>query len=127
MKILVAIYDSKAESYGEMPSAIAAVLSKGDAIRGFETEVKNPKSKLNAYPTDFSLWQLGTFDERKGTIYPLEQKINLSNAWEVPQDIKQAEEQCNDNTVSKTHLASQLTGQPLRPSTPIKQPSQHHS
>lgn len=75
---LIAIYDSKSETY--MRPATAK--TKGEALRSFITEANNSKSKLNMYPEDFSLWIIGEFDDSSGQIIPLKHHENLGKAQE---------------------------------------------
>lgn len=86
MKILAAVYDQKSESYGRP----IMELTIGSAIRAFEAEMKQEESALKKFPQDFSLWQIGVYDELKGEVKGLAQKINLANAWEINQDKKES-------------------------------------
>lgn len=79
MKIVTAVYDQKAESYGR-PIIEQTV---GAAIRAFEHETTQGDNPLGKFPQDFSLWQIGTYDELKGELKSLAIKVNLANAWEI--------------------------------------------
>lgn len=65
MKIY-SIYDSKSEAYMNPWYA----RTKGEAIRSFEQACKDEKSQLSKYPEDFTLFELGEFDEYMGIIKP---------------------------------------------------------
>lgn len=54
------IYDSKAEAYMQ-PFFFQAT---GLAIRAFEDLVRDDKSNISKYPQDFTLFELGTFDDQ---------------------------------------------------------------
>lgn len=58
-KKLFTIYDSKAETY----VAPFCLLSRGEAIRAFTDTVNDQSIPPGKYPEDFSLFELGTFDE----------------------------------------------------------------
>jgi hypothetical protein len=79
MKIVTAVYDQKSESYGR-PIVENTV---GAAVRAFEHEATQGDNALAKFPQDFSLWQIGTYDELKGEIKSLGTKVNLANAWEI--------------------------------------------
>ena len=53
------VYDSKAEAYG----APVFFKTKGEAIRGFTDIVNDGNSMLSKYPGDYTLFELGSFDE----------------------------------------------------------------
>lgn len=59
LKILVSIYDKKAESYLQ-PMFVATL---GVAYRDIQRELRNEQSPLAQYTDDFELWQLGSFDD----------------------------------------------------------------
>lgn len=82
------VYDSKAEAYA-MPFFQKTI---GLAIRSFEQAAKDPESNLYKYPGDFTLFQIGEFDEIKGVLVPLESHTNLGNAVAITSTLKSAEE-----------------------------------
>lgn len=53
------VYDSKAEAYGSP----VFLKTKGEAIRGFTDIVNDGNSMLSKYPGDYTLFELGSFDE----------------------------------------------------------------
>lgn len=77
MKMFV-VYDSKAEAYG-LP---AAIRSKGEAIRGFAMATKDPQSQIAKSPADYTLFEIGEYNEITGEILNYEAKINLGCAVE---------------------------------------------
>ena len=56
--------------------------TKGEATRAFMTTVNDPKSHLNKYPADFTLFEIGTYDETKGLVTPHKTNINVGVAVE---------------------------------------------
>lgn len=62
---MVAMRDSKTDQYGN-PQFIMTV---GQGIRSFDDEVNRADENniLHTHPEDFSLWQLGEFENSDGT------------------------------------------------------------
>lgn len=77
MKIF-SVHDSKAEAY----LSPIYFRTKGEAIRAFETTCKDPTSQFNQYPTDFTLVELGEFNESTSEILSLSKPLSLSHASE---------------------------------------------
>lgn len=77
MKIL-SVYDNKAESY----SPPMCFKTKGEAIRAFETTCKDPQSQFAMYSDDFTLIEIGEFNEQTGVLTPAGKLILLANASE---------------------------------------------
>ncbi|QXP08418.1 MAG: nonstructural protein [Arizlama microvirus] len=75
---LFTVYDSKTESYLRPFS----LTTKGEALRGFQETVNDPQSQICKYPADFTLFELGEWDDQSASIIVLEAKINLGNALE---------------------------------------------
>ncbi|WNK13610.1 MAG: nonstructural protein [Microvirus sp.] len=73
---LFTVYDSKTENYLRP----FTMLTKGEAIRGFAETANDPQSQICKYPADFTLFELGEFNESTGMISLLESKINLGLA-----------------------------------------------
>jgi len=73
-----AIYDSKAEAY--MVPFFQP--TKGQALRMFQDSCNDPKSQLNKHAADFTLFELGEYDDLTGTLTTHGAKINLGNALE---------------------------------------------
>lgn len=77
MKIY-SIYDTKAEAYMQPWYA----RTKGEALRSFEQAVNDPQSQLSKHPSDFTLFELGEFDEQMGILTPNLSKYALGTAIE---------------------------------------------
>lgn len=65
IRIVVSVFDSAVQTFGQ-PFFVAA---PGAAIRSFTDEVNRqaPDNTLFMHPTDFELYQLGTFDDAEGS------------------------------------------------------------
>lgn len=68
------VYDSKAEAY--MRPFVQT--SAGVALRDFETAINTKGSPFNLYPGDYTLFEIGTFDEQTADIEKLKTPINLA-------------------------------------------------
>lgn len=71
-------YDSKAEAYLQ-PFFMG---TRGEAIRGWQTVCNDPKTQFNKYPSDFTLFEIGEYEETTGQIFPYEAKVSLGTAIE---------------------------------------------
>ncbi|AXL14456.1 nonstructural protein [Microviridae sp.] len=65
-KIVTTIHDAKSEMYLNPVCG----RTKGQAIREFQQEANNPESQLNKYPEDFTLFELGEYDDITGMMHP---------------------------------------------------------
>lgn len=75
LKIFI-VNDAKAQCYG-MPMVLK---SSGEAVRSF-TDVANDKgSTIGKHPEDFSLFEIGEYDERSGQISTYPAQISLGKA-----------------------------------------------
>ena len=70
------VYDSKTQAY--MSPWFAR--SRGEAIRSFTEAVNDPKSMFHKYPADFTMFELGTWDDQAGTVTLDETKQNIGLA-----------------------------------------------
>lgn len=68
MKVLVCVYDSKAEVFFDPWTA----RTRGEAARQFATMVEDPQNgMLHKHPADYTLMALGEWDEFTGGIHVL--------------------------------------------------------
>jgi len=69
-------YDSKAEAYLQP----FFMRSRGEALRGWETICNDPNSQFHKHPSDFTLFEIGEYDEQTGTIetYPAKCALGLA-------------------------------------------------
>lgn len=77
MKIF-SVHDCKAEAY--LPPIF--MKTKAEAIRAFQTTVESFDSQFHKYPADFTLVELGEFDETTAAISALDIPLILANASE---------------------------------------------
>lgn len=76
---LFAVHDSKVNAYMNPFVARAA----GEAMRSFENAVRDPNSQISQFPADFTLFEIGLYDEETAEVRPLEAKLALCNALEI--------------------------------------------
>jgi len=101
-KKVYATYDSKAEAYLQ-PFFMRA---RGEAIRGWTTVCNDPKTQFFTNPEDFTLFELGEYDEFTGTLIPHPAKISLGCAIEFK---KASESQMDlEDHIKKMPLANNL-------------------
>jgi len=67
VKVIASIYDAKAEAW----MTPMFFLSKAQAMRSFSDAVNDGKSDFSNHPGDYTLFVLGTFDERSGEVLPV--------------------------------------------------------
>lgn len=70
------IYDSKTEAF--IIPWYAPTTASG--IRSFETAVKDPSTQFNQHPGDYTLFEIGEFDETLGIITMHRTPTNLGLA-----------------------------------------------
>lgn len=78
MKKVIAVYDSKAEFF-RSPMIFD---SRGQAIRGFQDLANDDKTEIGKYGGDFTLFELGEWDQITGQYLIHEAKISLGTALE---------------------------------------------
>lgn len=72
------VYDSKVEAYLQP----FYVRSKGEAIRAFTETVNDPQSLVGKHPADYTLFEIGEFDDQTAKIKSLAANISLGTAIE---------------------------------------------
>lgn len=78
MKVVFSVYDSAAKFYSDPFFA----LTKGQALRDFVTACNDPKTYLNQHPSDYTLFELGSFDELTGNFSMHLTPVSLGKAVE---------------------------------------------
>lgn len=78
-----AIYDSKAEAYLQP----FFMQSRGQALRAFDTTINTLDTQFHKYPSDFTLFEIGEYDELKGVLTPSEKKTSLGCAIEFKKEV----------------------------------------
>jgi len=77
MRLLAfSVRDSKAEAF--MRPFFAP--TKGLAVRGFRDAVNTKGEPMNAHPDDYTLFQIGEFDETSGELVKLASPVSLGLA-----------------------------------------------
>lgn len=76
------IYDSKSETYTE-PTYHPA---RGQAIRALTDAVNGGQGVISDHPADFTLFELGSFDQRTGQITLEEARISVANGLDLFMD-----------------------------------------
>lgn len=79
------VHDVKAEAYLQ-PFFLH---TKGQAIRSITEAVSNPEHQFAKYPADFTLFELGEYDDSNGQITSHAAPISLGNLLEfnIPEQI----------------------------------------
>lgn len=83
------VYDSKARAY--LPPFF--MQSKGAAIRSFDDSVNDPASAFHKHPEDYTLMELGTYDDSKAEFDLLEAHDALGCAIEFLNAAMKGDEQ----------------------------------
>jgi len=79
MKLKVfSVYDSKVEAY-KQPFFLS---TKGEAIRGLLECLEKNDHPFAKWPADFTLFELGEYDDSNGKMLPLSAPINHGNLLE---------------------------------------------
>lgn len=76
MTKIFSIHDSKAEAY----LAPFFEATAGTAVRRFETAINDETSPFNKYPGDYTLFEIGEWDEQTATLTNHKTDINLGSA-----------------------------------------------
>ena len=102
MKIkMFTVFDSKVGAYLQP----FFMQSTGAAMRAFEDSCNDPQMQFNKHPADFTLFEIGEYDDSDASVILLENKISLVSALEclavkesspVPLSVAK-----NNNVVSK--------------------------
>jgi len=71
-----AVYDSKTQAFDKP----MFMLTNGQAIRGWETAANNPESDYYKHPDDFTLFELGSYDDSTGKFDSLPTPVSLGLA-----------------------------------------------
>lgn len=85
-------YDSKAEAYMQP----FFMNSRGEAIRSWIDVVNDGKSAISRYPTDFTLFEIGEFDDSTGQVQMHSSYVSLGVAIEHKKEPVQQVPMFND-------------------------------
>jgi hypothetical protein len=106
--LMFAVYDHKAEAYGR-PFFEKTL---GLATRGFQEACNSPETQLNKYPEDYTLFQLGQYDEIKGSI---DVEVTPKPLYKAIEFIKQPMENNIHESQKQEHAIGDVSQ--LQPST----------
>lgn len=76
---LFAVYDSKAEFF----SPPFMHKSTGEALRDFIAAANDKQTKIGVYPADFTIFEIGTYNDSTAEVKMLEAKIAHGTALEL--------------------------------------------
>lgn len=85
------IYDSKAETY----SSIMLQNTTASFMRGFANEVQKPESTYHMYPADFTLFEIGEYDDQTGQVQAYQAKKSLGLALDFLQESMKTDQKGN--------------------------------
>jgi len=73
---MFAVYDSKVEAFLQP----FFMQTRGQAIRSWGEVVNDPQTQFCKFPTDFTLFEIGEYDDAKGVVENCDTKVNLGVA-----------------------------------------------
>lgn len=77
-KLIYAVYDSKVEIY-EQPFFLR---TKGEAIRSWQKVTNDQQTKFYEHPEDYTLFELGVYDEETGSFQNHKTPVSIGVAIE---------------------------------------------
>lgn len=82
MKVLT-VYDSKAEAY--LPPFY--MRTTAEAVRAYEATSNDPESNMCRYPEDYTLFEIGEWEDNQGiiTMYETKKSLGLAIEYKKPQ------------------------------------------
>lgn len=80
------VFDSKVEAYGT-PMFFR---STGEALRSFTDEANKAPSEsaVASHPEDYTMFEIGTWDDRLGVVQLYEARKSLANAIDLRRDLE---------------------------------------
>jgi hypothetical protein len=78
-KNVYAIYDSKGEIY--MDPVLG--MNNATVLRSLQAAVNDPNHDFHKFAEDFTLFHIGTWNDKKGEYSMFKTKINLGGLWEL--------------------------------------------
>jgi len=86
---IYSVYDTKVEAYLQP----FFMQTKAAAIRAWADAISDPNTQFNKHPNDFTLYELGQYDDQSGIITNYDVKIHLGNASEYKNTSESVTEQ----------------------------------
>lgn len=85
---MFALYDGKAKAF----SIPFFKLTLGEALRDFDDACNDPQCKVNRHPGDYTLYEVGTYDDTHAEIVPLSPLNLVATAIEYKRTPKTLDE-----------------------------------
>ncbi len=76
--LMASVWDDKLQVFGQPFPARTA----GEALRIFSDSVQDDRSVINRHPEDYRLFSVGSFDDKSGTLVPVQPPSLLGTALE---------------------------------------------
>lgn len=76
---MYAVYDTKTEMY----SSPFLRLKRGQAIRDWTDEITKESHPVAKHPADFTLFEIGEYDDNSGFVQAYDAKVPLGSALEL--------------------------------------------
>jgi len=87
MKIaMYSVYDSKTNVFAQ-PNFL---INRGAALRAWADACNDPQSNISKHPGDYTIFEIGTWDDETGTIEMHPAKISLGTAVEFVRPVNQS-------------------------------------
>lgn len=97
---MFSVYDSKTEAFLQPFYALAT----GAAVRMFEEAATDESHHFHKHSGDFTLFEIGAFNDETGQLIPLITHVNLGNAITLRRPAKNMDEYHQDHTTSAPEL-----------------------
>lgn len=83
MKIMMySVYDSKTGVFGQ-PNFL---INRGAALRAWQEAANDNQSNIGKYPADFTMFEIGYWDDETGNVSMHHTKVSLGTALEFKRD-----------------------------------------
>lgn len=115
MHKMYSVYDSKVQSY-ERPWIAP---NKGSALRAVLDVFKDPNHPFTKWPADFTIFEIGEWDETTGTMIPYQTKVNCGVMIELipiaqasadrPRDVSPVQATKNPTKEDSNHGRKQIS------------------
>lgn len=81
---LFSLYDSAVEAY----NTPMFLRSRGEAIRSLQAAVNEPGNNISKWPAQFTLFEIGSYDDSSGRITMYDAMISLGTALQYKDESK---------------------------------------
>lgn len=83
-KLVYSVFDSKVGMYAQP----FFMRTKAEALRGWQTVANDPETNIAKFPEDYSLFELGEYDEERGAFMNHPAPLNLGLASQYQNSAK---------------------------------------